>query len=103
MPWPSLDPQHELPNRKHHGGLRSVHVPSERFMSIISNYIINMAGYHDKFCLDEIKANTMGSHPTTCVYYLMVLEPRHLLCSREIACSDSLTNRAQSSSDFCKG
>ncbi len=44
----------------------------------------------------------MGSHLSTHAYFLIVLEARHSVCSREIASSDSLTNRAQSSSALCK-
>ena len=65
-------------------------------MFIISNYTINLIGYPGKYHPCEIEAATMGSRLTPRTYYVMVLEARHSVCSREIASSDSLTNRAQS-------
>jgi|SRR5215216_2504215 len=72
-------------------------------MFIISNYTINLIAYRGKYHPCVIEAATMGSRLTTCAYYLIVLGVGHSVCSREIASSDSLTNRAQSSSALCKG
>jgi len=72
-------------------------------MFIMSNYTINFIGYPGKYHPCEIEAATMGSRLSPRAYYLMVLEARLSVCSREIASSHSLTKRAQSSSVFCKG
>jgi hypothetical protein len=98
MPWPSLLPERE-PNRC----ASRVQASGKSLIFIISNYTINFIGYPGKYHLCEIEAATMGSRLTTRAYYVMVLEARHSVCSREIASSDSLTKRAQSSSVLCKG
>jgi hypothetical protein len=87
MPWLLL-----LPVRKPNKGASRVEASGKSFMFIISNYTINFIGYPDKYHPYEIEAATMGSRLTTRAYYLMVLEARNSVCSREIATSESLTN-----------
>jgi hypothetical protein len=96
MPRPLLDPQHQLPEKKPNRCASRVQASGKNLMFIISNYTINLIGYPGKYHACEIEAATMGSRLTTRAYYLIVLGARHSVCSREIASSDSLTNRAQS-------
>ena len=103
MPWPSLDPRHQPPERKANRRASRVQASGKNLLFIISNYTINFIGYPGKYHPCEIEAATMGSRLATRAYYRMVLEARHSVCSREIASSDSLTKRAQSSSVLCKG
>jgi hypothetical protein len=98
MPWPSL-----LPEREPNSCVPGVQASDKNFMFIIPNYTINFIGYPGKCHPCEIEAATTGRRLTTRAYYVMVLEARQSVCSREIASSDSLTKRAQSSSVLCKG
>jgi hypothetical protein len=103
MPRPPLNPRHQPPERKANRRASRVQASDKNLMFIISNYTINFIGYPGKYHPCEIEAATMGSRLTPRTYYVMVLEARHSVCSREIASSDSLTKRAQSSSVLCKG